>query len=476
MVGGMSDQSSQMSRPQAGQRSPDRPGAADAQDGLPMWTLRGTRRARLRIRTLVYVRWLAVAGQLATVLLVAVGLGLPLPLVPCFSLISLLAFVNVLVSVAASGHQRQVTDWEASNQLAFDILQLSGMLFLTGGTINPFSLLIIAPVVLAAATLPLRNVMAMALLAIACIVALSVYYLPLPAPAAETFSLPLVNRFGNVISLVLGIAFCAGYAWQAASEAARMELALDTTNAVLAREQRLSALGALAAAAAHELGTPLATISIVAKEMAREATDGPAREDADLLVSQAERCREILRRLTADPDATDDVHGQMSLNQLVSEAVAPHAKAQDVRVEAVVSGAGSEDPPELRRLPEVLHALTSFVENAVDFARSEVLITARYDYRHITVEVRDDGAGFAPDILAKLGEPYVTSRPGAENSRSGHIGMGLGFFIAKTLMERTGAVVTFRNGRHGGAVVTIRWLRDAVEARPSAPGVDSMGQ
>jgi len=468
MVGGMSNPSSQMSRPHAGRRNSDRPGAADAQAGLPLWKLSGARRARLRIRTLVYVRWLAVAGQLATVLIVAFGLGLPLPLVPCLTLIALLAFVNVLVSIAASGHQRQVTDGEATSQLAFDILQLSAMLYLTGGANNPFSLLIIAPVVLAAATLPLRHVIAMALLAIVCIIALSVYFLPLPAPEAQALPLPLVNRIGNVVSRILGIAFCAGYAWQAASEAARMELALDTTNAVLAREQRLSALGALAAAAAHELGTPLATISIVAKEMAREADDGPAREDADLLVSQAERCREILRRLTADPDATDDVHGQMSLNQLVAEAVAPHAREPAVRVEAVVSGAGPEDPPELRRLPEVLHALTSFVENAVDFARSEVLITARYDERYITVEVRDDGPGFAPEILAKLGEPYVTSRPGAENSRSGHIGMGLGFFIAKTLMERTGAQVTFKNGRAAGAVVTIRWRREALEAFQSA--------
>lgn len=431
-----------------------------------LWDFGGSRRARLRIRTLVMVRWLTVAGQLASVLFVRFVLGFDLPLAACLTLIALSAWMNVLVHLASASTQRQVADWEATAQIGFDILQLAGLLYLTGGTINPFSLLIIAPVVLAAATLPFRHVLGLALLASACTILLSISALPLPAPEATPFAVPLLNRIGNVLSRLLGIAFCAGYAWQAASEAARMELALDTTNAVLAREQRLSALGALAAAAAHELGTPLATISIVAKEMARAAPEGtPAKEDADLLVSQAERCRDILRRLTADPDATDDVHGHMSLGQLVEEAVAPHTKEPEVRVEAVISGPRGEDPPDVRRLPEVLHALTSFVENAVDFARSEVLITARFDDRNITLEVKDDGPGFAPDILAKLGEPYVTSRPGAEGSRSGHIGMGLGFFISKTLMERTGGVVTFRNGKAGGAVVTVRWAREALEVR-----------
>lgn len=440
----------------------DKPGETPAQPA-GLWTLSGTRRARLRIRTLVAVRWLAVAGQLITVLFVSQVLKFDFPVLACLGFIALSAFVNLLVIVADSG-QRQASDWEASGQLGFDILQLSAMLYLTGGTINPFSLLLIAPVVLAAATLPLRNVLAVALLAIVCTVMLSMNAQPLPAPHAATFDPPFWNRVGNVMSRVLGIVFCAGYAWQAASEAARMELALDTTNKVLAREQRLSALGALAAAAAHELGTPLATVAIVAKEMARSAPAGPLKDDAELLVSQAARCREILKKLTADPNATDDVHGRMSLNQVLEEAVTPHAKDLAVRVEAVIAGPPGEEPPELRRMPEVLHAMASFVENAADFAKSEVLITARFDERYVLIEVRDDGPGFSPEILSKLGEPYVTSRPGAENSRSGHIGMGLGFFIAKTLLERTGAAVTFRNDRAGGAVVTARWPRVIVEA------------
>ena len=444
--------------PDLEERGFDRPAAPERQAAPSLWRLSGARRARLRIRTLVNVRWLAVGGQLGTILFVAYGLGFPMPTLACLGLVALSAGLN-LALLLAGPVQRQASDREATAQLAFDILQLSALLYLTGGAVNPFSVLLIAPVVLAAATLPLRQVVTLGLLAVAGVIVLSVTALPLPAPHTEPFDPPLVNRLGGVLSRVLGIVFCAGYAWQAASEAARMELALDTTNAVLAREQRLSALGALAAAAAHELGTPLATISIVAKELAREAPEGHARDDAELLVSQAERCREILRRLTADPRAVDEVHGSMGLAQLLEEAIAPHVRDTHVRVEAVISGPPDGASPEIKRLPEVLHALTSFVENAVDFAKGEVLVTARFDSRHIALEIRDDGPGFAPEILAKLGEPYVTSRPAAEGSRSGHTGMGLGFFIAKTLMERTGAVVTFRNGRKGGAVVTARWPR-----------------
>lgn len=441
----------------------DSPGRPSAQGWDALWPTGVPRRGRLRVRTLTTLRWLAVAGQTITVLIVGFVMDLPVPLAACFALIALSAWLNVLVGLATSG-QRLATDNEASAHIVFDILQLSGMLYLTGGILNPFSLLLIGPAVLAAASLPVRHVVAICLLAILACTALAVHAMPLPAPQAEPFDPPLTNRIGAVTARILGIAFCAGYAWQAAREAARMELALDTAHTVLAREQRLSALGALAAAAAHELGTPLATMTIVAREMAREAPPGPLREDAELLLGQAARCRDILRGLTRAPDASDAVHERMSLLQMVQEAIEPHARGPDVRVEAVVSGPPDESPPDIWRLPEVLHALTAFVENAVDFACSEILVTARFDARHIAIEVRDDGPGFAPEVLAKLGEPYVTSRPGAEAMRSGHVGMGLGFFIAKTLLERTGAAVDFRNGRGGGAVVTARWPRAAIAA------------
>lgn len=322
----------------------DRPGRPAAQGWDALWPAGLPRRGRLRVRALTSLRWVAVAGQTITVVVVAYVLKLPTPEAACFALIALSAWLNVLVSLATSG-QRLATDNEAAAHIVFDILQMSGLLYLTGGIVNPFSLLLIGPATLAAATLPLRHTVAIGLLAIAACVFLAITAMPLPSPDAAPFDPPLLNRIGAVMARVLGIAFTAAYAWFAAQEAARMELALDTAHTVLAREQRLSALGALAAAAAHELGTPLATISIVAREMVRNTPDGLLKDDAELLITQAERCRDILRRLTRTPEAADSVHERMSLLQVVQESIAPHARRPDVRVEAVVSGPHGETGP-----------------------------------------------------------------------------------------------------------------------------------
>jgi two-component system, sensor histidine kinase RegB len=423
------------------------------------------RPGRLRARTLIGLRWVALAGQAAILAVVAEVLRFHAPYLGCLVVLGVGGALNLVLTLAPVG-QRTANDWEAAAQLAFDVLQLAALLYLTGGIANPFALLMIGPVTLAGASLPARYAGALAALAIAATLGLTLDALPLPWATHAALQLPLVYRVGFAIALVTGIAFTAGYAHQAASEAARMELALNVTETVLAREQRLSALGALAAAAAHELGTPLATIAVVAKEMARETREGPLHDDAELLIAQAQRCRDILRRLAEMPNASDEVHERMSLLQFVREVVEPYAGQEQVRVEAVVTGAAGVEAPDVWRWPEVLHAMTSLVENAFDFARNEILVTARFDAASVAVEVRDDGPGFSPQVLAKLGEPYVTSRPGAEGSRTGHIGMGLGFFIAKTLLERTGAVVEFKNGRRGGAIVAARWSRSRIEATP----------
>jgi two-component system, sensor histidine kinase RegB len=427
------------------------------------WSEGAVHRGRLRVRTLVTLRWLVVAGEVALLLLVR-GMGFAAPYALCFAVVGAGAWLNLLTGVASPG-QRVFGDREAAIQLSIDLLLISTLIFLTGGTSNPFVLILIAPVTLAAATLPLRQLLTLGAMAAAVSALLAFISLPLPQAPGVAAAIPVSLRVGAALANIAGIALTAGYVRQAAVESARMALALDVTQAVLAREQRLSALGALAAAAAHELGTPLATISIVAKELAREAPTPAVKEDAELLVSQAERCREILRRLTETPDAaSDEVHERLSLRQLVQEVIEPHAGVKGVRVEAIVTGAKGMKTPDIRRMPEITHAFTSFVENAVDFANSEILVSARFDTDTISMEVRDDGPGFAPDVLAKLGEPYVTTRPGAEGSRTGHVGMGLGFFIAKTLLERTGAVVTFQNGRPHGAVVSARWPRSKIEA------------
>lgn len=432
-----------------------------AQAAAAAWNEDGLRRNSLRVRTLVTLRWLIIVGEVGILAFAAVVLGFKAPFGLCAAIIALSIWVNILTTLALPG-QRTTGDWEATGQLAFDILQITAIIFLTGGAANPFILMLIAPVALAAATLPLRPLLSLGALAATASAFLAFAAWPGAVPD-HGLTAPLSYRLGAAAANLAGLVLIAGYVRQAAVESARMALALDVTQAVLAREQRLSALGGLAAAAAHELGTPLATIAIVAKEMLREAPTPQVKEDAELLMAQAARCREILRQLGETPDTSDEIHERMSLLQLVQEVIEPHADGKEVRVEAIVTGAAGVPAPLIARMPEVLHAMTSFVENAVDFAASEVLVTARFDADAVSIEVRDDGRGFAPEILSKLGEPYVTTRPGAEGSRTGHIGMGLGFFISKTLLERTGAVVAFQNARPRGAVVSARWPRRLVE-------------
>jgi two-component system sensor histidine kinase RegB len=443
-----------------GEEGRDRRGGLSAQG-------RRAAEGRLRVRTLVVLRWLALVGQAVAVVTSKYLLGIAIPIAPCLALIGVSAIFNLAIGLSPL-MRRTARPLEASGQLAFDILQLAGLLWLTGGIANPFRLLLIAPVTVGAATLPARHAVALVALAIAAAIAMAAAPQPPIWKAADYLWLATTYRVGSVLAVVVGIMFTSVYAFRAASEARRMELALHVTETVLAREQRLSALGALAAAAAHELGTPLATIAVIAKELARESPEGPLRDDAWLLVEQAQRCRDILRQLTQTPETSDVVHERMTLLQFLREMLEPHAGKEAVRAEAVVTGPPGMPAPDLWRRPEILHAMTSIVENAYDFAAKEILVTARFDARSIVLEVRDDGPGFSSEVLARLGEPYVTSRPGAEGSRTGHVGMGLGFFIAKTLLERTGASVEFRNGRRaGGAIVTARWARSQMEARVS---------
>ena len=447
-------------RPSLWQGGPERPDVGGAGDGR-LWDWAQARRG-LRLRTLVLLRWAAITGQLVTVLWVAYGLHFHVPVAWCLVVIAGAGWMNLSVTLSWPG-VRLAGEREAVLQLAFDLVELTVLLDLTGGLNNPFTLLLAAPVTVAAATLPGRYAVFLGALALGAVVFLGLWSAPLPWTAGESFELPHTFLVGVGVAVAVGVVFTAAYAWQAAAEAQRMELALAATQAVLAREQRLSALGGLAAAAAHELGTPLATIQVVTKEMSLGLEPGPLLEDVQLLVSQAERCREILRKLSQAPDTSDVHHARMALSQLLDEIAEPY-RGDVILIDGQVSCAPGSAILEVRRLPEVMHGLSAFVENATDFAESVVEISAYYDDARLTIEVRDDGPGFPAEVMSKLGQPYVTTRSHGEGSRSSHQGMGLGFFIAKTLLERTGAQVEFRNARRGGAVISARWRRDRIEA------------
>jgi two-component system sensor histidine kinase RegB len=346
------------------------------------------------------------------------------------------------------------------------------MLALTGGIENPFAILYLAPVVIAASNLQLGATLSLAMLAFGSISFISIFHWPLPWDPEAPLLLPALYVAGNWISLSLGIGFSVIYAWRTADEARRMQAALAVTQSALSREQRLSDLGALAAAAAHELGTPLGTIAVVARELEREM--GPTAkwvDDVRLLRSQAERCREILSQLSQQDTDEDNIAKRLPLVALLDEIAEPH-RGFGIDIDVTTSTPGALS---VLRTPEVIHGLGNLVENAVDFAATRVSIETRWDDQTVNIEITDDGSGFDPEILARLGEPYVTSRAGTETTRpsnlndtahaEGHAGLGLGFFIAKTLLERIGARMTFGNQPGSGARIQLIIPRESLETR-----------
>lgn len=430
----------------------------------------GSAFGRTRLRTLVTLRWMAIAGQVGAVVFVNLVLGFELPLVACLAAIGASAWLNVAL-MAVFPTQHLSSPAETAGQLAFDIVQLSVLIGLTGGLQNPFLLMILAPVTVGASRLLPAYAVLLSFLALGCCVVMWFWGLDLPWHG-EPLQLPPLYQAGQLAAVGVGLVFFAIYAWRTGRDEASLVSALDAVQAVLAREQQLSALGALAAATAHELGTPLATIHIAAKELGRTVKPGhPAREDVELIIEQSERCRMILKQISQRRHMTDAAMARATLPGLIDEAVEPH-QGSGIHVQCSCSplagssmagsGAGPEKAPDVIRKPEIIHALGAFVENAVSFASKEVSVNARWSDEEVRIYITDDGAGFAPSVLAKLGEPYFSER--RIEQRGG--GMGLGFFIACTLLERTGARVTPYNRQlpAKGAVVRIVWPRAAIEA------------
>jgi two-component system sensor histidine kinase RegB len=425
---------------------------------------------RVRLRTLTNLRWLAVGGQSAALLVVHFGLSYKLPLLQCAAAIAASALLNIVLTLQYPATHR-LTNREATLYLAYDVLQLAALLYWTGGVENPFALMFLAPVVIAAATLNLGNTLILAALALASVSVIAMMHRPLPWAANEVIDLPALYQGGIWASLVIGIGFTSIYAWRIASEAARMQAGLAATQLALSREHRLSALGALATAAAHELGTPLGTIAIVARELERALPPGTAEsEDAKLLRAEAERCRGILTRLARPEESGLGSQDRLPLGALLEEIAAPY-RGGDVSI--MVELPKSANEPKVWRAPELVHGLGNLIANAADFAQSKVWVRAEWTASQLILSVSDDGPGFDMEILQRIGEPYVTSRPGSyaldetefgpSDSFSGQQGMGLGFFIAKTLIEQTGGTVKAINQEDSGALITARWPRGFVD-------------
>ncbi|MEM7750781.1 MAG: ActS/PrrB/RegB family redox-sensitive histidine kinase [Pseudomonadota bacterium] len=423
--------------------------------------------SRLRLQTIIRLRWFAVLGQLIAVCVVYFGLRFQFPIGYCLLFIAASAWLNVYLGIKFTGRHRLSQNF-ATVLLAYDILQLGALLFLTGGIENPFIVLIVAPVTVSAATLPGRSTLLLGAIAVVVTALLAIFHLPLPWSPSDQPVLPTLYKLGFFAALFSCTIFLAIYAWRLSHEARQMSVALSATELVLAREQQLHALDGLAAAAAHELGTPLGTIVLVAKELGKDLpAESPLLEDLNLMRDQAQRCREILQKLTRSPTDQDPMHLHVTLRQIIDEAAEPH-RAGKVSITYDLTPnevAVNKAEPQGERNPGLIYGLGNLIENAVDFAKSSVVIRGSWGGGRVIVEVVDDGPGFASDVIDHIGEPYVTTRPSSKGTGD-QTGLGLGFFIAKTLLERTGATLEFdnRNLPDTGAIVRIIWPRDSFEA------------
>src|ERR1041385_6759578 len=400
-------------------------------------------RRNVRLDTLLRLRWLAIIGQTIAGPVVHYGLDFQFPILACLSVIALSAWLNVALRVRFSLTQRLEPE-RAAWLLAFDIAELAVLLFLTGGLENPFAFLFLAPVLLSATALPPRITIMLGAFAVLCATMLVFVHYPLPWDVDDPLELPWIYLLGVWLSILLAIGFIGVYAWQITEESRQIAEALAATELVLAREQHLSQLDGLAAAAAHELGTPLSPLSVGVQEVERAlGPDSAHAEDIKLLGEQARRCRDILAKLTELSTAAGPFD-RLKLAGLIEEVVTPH-RHFGVTIEVKLPADRATEPVGARN-PAVLYGLGNLVENAVDFARLRVELSAEWSEEEVTVTVADDGPGFSPEVLGRLGEPYVTSRgsgPPAGEPESG--GLGLGFFIAKTLIERSGGTLSSLN-------------------------------
>ena len=439
--------------------------------------------AWIRLRTLILLRWWAIVGQISTLIVVERAMDIEIETGLCYLVIGA-AIVSNLVASTVFPATKRLSEKENLAVVLFDLLQLGMLLYLTGGLNNPFSILIVGPVIVSASSLSSRSTFFLGITAIVIVTALARFHLDLRSEAGFVMQMPAIFLFGTWVAIVIGIVFLGVYSRWIVTEMHAMSGALQATQMALAREQKLTDLGGVVAAAAHELGTPLATIKLTSTELASELPEGSDMQcDALLIGQQADRCRDILRSMGRA--GKDDLHLRRApITAVVEEAGEPHAdRGKQVLFDHGALGGDGGGPPVILRRPEVIHGLRNLIQNAVDFADSHVWVETRWSPGRVTLRIMDDGPGFPPNLLGRIGDPLIPRRArstGATGRRPEYDGMGLGLFIAKTLLERSGADLSFANGSDSfrgdsvmhertGAVVEVVWPRSMLEVGGDGP-------
>ena len=432
----------------------------------------------IRLRTLILLRWVAIVGQIAAITAAQRMYHLQLELALCYLAIGV-SVVGNLLAIQLFPENKRLTEFENFLMVLFDLLQLAFLLYLTGGLNNPFAMLLLAPVTISANVLGLRSTLIMGGTAIVLVTLLAEFHLPLHTDEGDILRIPDLFIFGNWAAIIIAAVFMGAYSYRINSEMQSMTEALTATQMALSREQKLTDLGGVVAAAAHELGTPLATIKLTSSELIEELDEFPElREDAQLIRDQADRCRDILRNMGRA--GKDDLHlRQAPLSAVVQEAAEPHTqRGKTVHFTEGPGPGGNVQQPSVLRLPEVIHGLRNLIQNAVDFSDANVWVETRWTDDHIWIRILDDGRGYSPQVIGRIGDPFMRRRRGEPEAqhRPEYEGMGLGLFIAKTLLERSGATLSFANGSdphqrftdqpdQSGAIVQVVWPRSKIDAQ-----------
>ena len=403
-------------------------------------------------KTLAFLRWIAIIGQLTAIITVYYFLKLEFPVLIALTVIFLGFLTNLFLQFKIK--TILLKDFYASAFLIYDILQLSFLLYLTGGISNPFSILIIVPTIVSSTFLSMGTTIILVILTIIFLFLLTFFHFPLPGIHEEGITFPKLYLSGYFIAIIIGLVFLCYFGIRFSGESKRRSDAINKLQQVIAKEYELESLGGQAAAAAHSLGTPLATISVVSKELKKEIGNNKEySKDIDLLISQTKRCGEILKQISKKQIIEDEFLSKTNLEDLLHEICESFKETTSKSI--ILSSSNDNNKFNFQRSPELIYGLRNFIGNAVKFSKSAVEIIISSNESSVKLEIDDDGPGFPEDIKEVLGEPYIKSKSKGVSSNAG---TGLGTFLGKTLLERKSANLSFSNSKkHGGASVVISW-------------------
>jgi two-component system sensor histidine kinase RegB len=406
--------------------------------------------------TLTILRYIAIFGQFIAINIVFYYLKLDFPIDQSYIVIFLGLLTNIFLQFRVKVNQ--LKDTYASFFLLYDLIQLSILLYLTGGILNPFSFLLIIPAIVSSTFLSMGTTIILSVITSFMLFLLTHFYLPLPGMDTNTFNVPNFYKFGILTSILIGLIFLSYFGIRFSGETKKRSEALNKLQEVIAKEYELESLGGQAAAAAHSLGTPLATINVVAKELKKEiGDDKEVAKDLDLLISQTKRCSEILKKISKKQIEEDSFLNYIKLEDLVEEIIISFKETSSKKIE--LFNENDQNKINIQRTPEIIYGLRNFIGNAVKFSKTRVAINLSSNKKIIEIQINDDGPGIPEDIIDKIGEPYIKSK---SKELSHNSGLGLGTFLGKTLLERQGANLKFkRNGKLSGALVIISWSPNA---------------